>query len=264
MERRGHPNDHESPQRAEEVLAHAPRLVARGIHVCSAAVTLVRYPATTEFDTHQHDDAYLCLVTAGQYTEWTGLGRRDRARGEEITYRADSRHAVRTGPEGTSVLHVTDPNGCGWTRRPSPHAVGFLYQIAADLALLPARDDAAELHLESLLEELDSAGHADPPANWMAAARGCLRERYATTVRLTALAEEAGVHRSHFARAFRQTFGMTPGQYLVRLRVAAAVTRLRRSRQPIAMIAADTGFADQSHMGRCIRRYLGTTPGTRR
>jgi AraC-like DNA-binding protein len=37
--------------------------------------------------------------------------------------------------------------------------------------------------------------------------------------------------------------------------------RLLRAGEPIAAVAAETGFADQSHLGRLFRRTFGTTPG---
>jgi transcriptional regulator GlxA family with amidase domain len=54
---------------------------------------------------------------------------------------------------------------------------------------------------------------------------------------------------------------MTPGDYLRRVRVAAAIGLLRESNEPASIIALKTGFADQSHMGRCRRRFAGQTPG---
>ena len=37
--------------------------------------------------------------------------------------------------------------------------------------------------------------------------------------------------------------------------------RLLRAGQDIAAVAAETGFSDQSHLGRCFRRVFGVTPG---
>jgi AraC-like DNA-binding protein len=46
-----------------------------------------------------------------------------------------------------------------------------------------------------------------------------------------------------------------------RLNLARA---LLRNGEPIAAVAAHTGFADQSHLGRLLRRAFGTTPGAYR
>ena len=79
-------------------------------------------------------------------------------------------------------------------------------------------------------------------------------------MRLESLAADAEVHPSHFARAFKQHVGMSAGDYLRRIRVAAAVRRLENAEGSLCEIALETGFSDQSHMGRYFRRYLATTP----
>jgi AraC-like DNA-binding protein len=52
-------------------------------------------------------------------------------------------------------------------------------------------------------------------------------------------------------------FGLPPHQYLLQLRVDAA-RRLLAAKVPASEVAADVGFADQSHF---VRRFLGVTPG---
>ena len=53
-------------------LTEAPRTVAFDMQASSAVVISVTYPPNTNFDTHQHDDAFLCLAVAGGYEEWRG------------------------------------------------------------------------------------------------------------------------------------------------------------------------------------------------
>jgi AraC family transcriptional regulator len=74
------------------------------------------------------------------------------------------------------------------------------------------------------------------------------------------LAREAGVHPVHLARVFRKMERRTPGEYQQRLQVRSACDLLRDPEWPLAMIAAECGFADQSHFTRIFRRMTGTTP----
>jgi len=53
---------------------------------------------------------------------------------------------------------------------------------------------------------------------------------------------------------------MTPYRYVVHLRLQAALQRVRDGRMGLAEIAADTGFSDQSHLSRWIRRVHGVAP----
>jgi AraC family transcriptional regulator len=71
------------------------------------------------------------------------------------------------------------------------------------------------------------------------------------------LAELAGRSTFHFCRVFARSVGMTPHRYVVHLRLQAAIARIREGRSSLAAIAADTGFADQSHLSRWVRRVHG-------
>ena len=65
---------------------------------------------------------------------------------------------------------------------------------------------------------------------------------------------------SHFARAFKQTFRRPPYKWLLERRVDKARDLMINSRLPIADIAAQCGFADQSALNRSFKRIHGVTP----
>ncbi|MDQ2102747.1 AraC family transcriptional regulator [Azospirillum isscasi] len=75
-----------------------------------------------------------------------------------------------------------------------------------------------------------------------------------------AAARRAGMSREGFSRRFRRCHGVPPHAFRLLERLNDA-RRLLRAGEPIAAVAADTGFADQSHLGRCFRRAFGVTPG---
>ena len=58
--------------------------------------------------------------------------------------------------------------------------------------------------------------------------------------------------------------GCTIGEYLRRLRADRACRRLADDQAPLAAIAAECGYADQSHMTREIRRRYGRSPSALR
>jgi AraC family transcriptional regulator len=74
------------------------------------------------------------------------------------------------------------------------------------------------------------------------------------------LARIAGRSPFHFTRVFARSVGMTPHRYVVHLRLRRAIELLREGRSGLAEIAACTGFADQSHLSRWIRRVHGASP----
>lgn len=73
-------------------------------------------------------------------------------------------------------------------------------------------------------------------------------------------ADRAGMSREGFSRRFKKLQGLPPEEFRLLSRLNDA-RRLLRAGNPIAAVAAETGFSDQSHLGRCFRRFFGATPG---
>ena len=78
---------------------------------------------------------------------------------------------------------------------------------------------------------------------------------------LTVLADIACLSPYHFSRSFKQATGVGLQRYVIQRRLDRAKTLLRRTHQPIALIAQEVGFADQSHFSSIFRREMGVTPG---
>jgi AraC-like DNA-binding protein len=78
---------------------------------------------------------------------------------------------------------------------------------------------------------------------------------------VTAAARMLKMSASYFMRFFRKATGLTFSVYVDQLRVGRAHQLLVESDLSLAEIAAETGFCDQCHMNRHIRRRFGTTPG---
>ena len=80
-------------------------------------------------------------------------------------------------------------------------------------------------------------------------------------VALQQVAEACELSVSHFARAFKQTFRRPPYKWLTERRVDRARDLMTNSRLPLADIAIQCGFADQSPLNRTFKRIYGVTPG---
>ena len=78
---------------------------------------------------------------------------------------------------------------------------------------------------------------------------------------LTILADIACLSPYHFSRSFKQAVGVGPQRYVMQRRLEPAKTLMRRTRQPLALIALEAGFVDQSHLTAIFRREMGVTPG---
>ena len=81
---------------------------------------------------------------------------------------------------------------------------------------------------------------------------------------LESLARVAGLSVHHFARAFRQSTGEPPHQFLLRRRIERATEMLKQPELPLSEIALAVGFSDHSHFARHFRRLVGMSPGAAR
>lgn len=64
----------------------------------------------------------------------------------------------------------------------------------------------------------------------------------------------------HFSRAFRNSFGMSPLEYVIRRRMERAQDLMLSTDAPLSQIALDCGLADQAHFSRMFRRTVGESP----
>jgi transcriptional regulator GlxA family with amidase domain len=86
-----------------------------------------------------------------------------------------------------------------------------------------------------------------------------MHERPAEEWSLEALAARAGMSRSVFANAFRDTVGCTPGAYLQRWRVALVQQALRQGRA-LKLIADEVGYGSESALSRSFKASCGLSP----
>jgi AraC family transcriptional regulator len=91
-----------------------------------------------------------------------------------------------------------------------------------------------------------------------------IRDNLAGELSLAQLAELAGMSPSHFKVIFRRTTGQPVHQYVIRARVEYASDLIARDRLPLSQIALQSGFANQSHMSRCMKRLTGVSPASLR
>ncbi len=141
------------------------------------------------------------------------------------------------------------------------------------IAVRSALDDersTAEDSLRRAVEMLRGMGETAPPDKGQA--RGGLApwqirkvSNYVDahldrTIRNEDLAAVARLNASHFGRAFRNSFGEPPHEYVIRRRIERAQGLMLSTDAPLSAIALDCGLADQAHLSRLFRRVVGESP----
>ena len=261
------------PQRHDPVSFGSPRYstVAHG----PFEVTAAYFPARLHLEPHTHERSVVAITLSGRWTSRLGGRTCESAPGHVLVEPAGDRHSNDFAAGGARVLIVQpDPTfddllgPCrafltSLAHRPSVATHAVALRLARELA---RPDDLSPLAVQGLcLELLATAGreHARTPATrepWLAVVEDYLREHFRETPALPTLAALAGVHPSHLARVFRRRHGVSPAQFLRARRLEWALAALRETRESIAAIAHQAGFADQSHFTRLFRGATGLTP----
>ncbi|WP_424631676.1 helix-turn-helix transcriptional regulator [Bradyrhizobium sp. SYSU BS000235] len=87
-----------------------------------------------------------------------------------------------------------------------------------------------------------------------------LRSDADADVSLAALAADAGLSRFHFCRAFKESTGLSPHNWLRQHRLEQAMTLLRDPHNSVAMVAVSLGYTSQTAFAAAFRRLTGETP----
>lgn len=87
-----------------------------------------------------------------------------------------------------------------------------------------------------------------------------VREHLADDLSLVQLAAVLNMSPSHFKALFREAAGMPVHQYVIRQRVERAVELLVSTNLSLSEIAMQSGFSNQSHLARFMRRLIGVSP----
>jgi AraC-like DNA-binding protein len=74
------------------------------------------------------------------------------------------------------------------------------------------------------------------------------------------LAQLLDLSASHFCRAFKCTFGVSPRDYVLRRRIQVAQGLMLTTSEPLSSIALSCGMCDQAHFTHSFHRVVGETP----
>jgi AraC family transcriptional regulator len=238
------------------------------------------HPGGSRTPRHAHEHPYLCLVVSGGFTERSAEPSAECGPGSVVFHPAGEEHADRFGPTGARCFNVqidaATVAGLTGPERPLGRVAaegGRPSVAAARLRGLAGADRLAGLQVEALLLELLEAvgerrgrppGERRAPA-WLGRVVQRLRVGGAgRPPRVAAMAAAEGLHPVYLARTFRRFLGAAPVEYLERLRLERCTLVLARSAVPVARVAAEAGYADQSHFCRRFRRAYGMAPSAYR
>ena len=244
-------------------------------------VTLMRADFSDHaFERHSHDCFAIGITTYG-IQRFRCKGRQyDSRPGDLVLFNPDDDH---DGCRGTAdgfrytMWYVPDAfvASCVDGNRyfTHPHATdrrlaGTFGALSASLARTPAESLRAESLMRAFLGTMlarhgerpqPGAGPAAMGTAALARVKDYIRTYYARDITVADLASVAGLSRAHLTRAFTAAYHIPPHVYLNAVRIARAQAMIRLG-TPLAAVALECGFADQSHLTRRFKGSVGVTP----
>jgi len=237
-------------------------------------LTEVIHTCARRLPRHTHESAYFGLLLGGSYSE-------------RCTHRATDYQPFTMGFHPAALTHSDEVGACGsrmfcielrddylQRMRPFLTAPRFvpdlcasdatwlalrLYRVFAEGALdtLQLQELCGDM-LERVTSDAIRAETNCPP--WLNRAVELLHDRFRESLTLEDISEQVNIHPIHLSRVFRKLYCCTMADYINRLRIQFICRALESGWADLASLAADAGFADQSHMGRIFKSYTGQTP----
>jgi AraC-like DNA-binding protein len=218
------------------------RRITPGIETVTSSHSLPR---------HRHLSAYATIVVAGILEEAGYAGRIRATAGDVLIHGTLDCHANRLASAGLRLIRLEWHDLSG---------AGGLYRLDdVDEVARTAEKDVMEASL--LLEGTLRTKNVPSPGrknDWPDLLLGDMAAD--TALQIGEWAETNGLARETVSRGFAAAYGITPSVLRAELRARAAWLRVTRGSECLCQIAAETGFSDQAHMTRWIRRISGAPP----
>jgi AraC family transcriptional regulator len=243
------------------------------MHSAHFTVTAVSHADARVVPLHAHAHAFFSMLITGRYREWFGGEHWDARPLAMVLRPAQAEHRDEIGPGGALFLCV-DIAPAYWQALADAevrlHRRAFDDRPMSCMALRLLKELCEKRSgwrdvADSLVHELVTECVANPrrvqrrEPRWL---RRVLERLHAdpASQSLGTVAASVDLHPVHVSRMFKRHLGITVSQYLRGLRLQRAARALLESRQALADVAEDHGFADQSHMTRELSRATAWSP----
>jgi AraC family transcriptional regulator len=235
---------------------------ARLLHVVPSRSAVLRhafYGAGAQVERHTHEWPELVYGVGGPCLEAAAVTTVSKRR---LSYHpAGYTHALRYhGPTHVLAIELTgfDRETLPTETVPLPATLYGTVWAMLDAIVRDAGMDRVDEAIDLLAEGSRSAARQRP--GWLPAVIDRIHENWERPPSAAALAKLAGVSTTYLCRSFKRLMGVTLQQYGLLLRLDKARGLLWGTALPLPDVAAETGFADQSHLTRSLAMLSNQTP----
>ena len=243
--------------------------------VAGFLLTEFSYAARSDIPRHAHAAPYFSLVMRGAYRERCESKTQECTASSLLFHPAGELHADRFGDASTRIFSIElsrawidriDLHGLALDQRVTYHRAWAVELARRLYRAFRTEDSVTDLAVEGLTMELVAelprrrgAGQPTARPSWLDTAAS-LFGGAGRPPKLEDVAHGLGIQPGEIARAFRAHFQCSVAEYARRSRIASACELLTTSTLSLSAVASHTGFADQSHLTRELKRATGVTP----
>lgn len=207
---------------------------------------------------HHHGGPFATIVARGAYIELQGHAPRRCVAGHSLIVHGGPEEHADYFLDDVLCVNVELPWACASQVVSIDGVLGqATTRVLESYFRNPTRLGDCVRGLQALLAERLLPNRISPPA-WLQEV--LVNFAWCDAVPLQSAAKDVGIHPVQFSRAFRAHTGMSPSQFRLRSRLERASAMLLTNRSPLARVANECGFADQSHLTRTFNEALGLSP----
>ena len=238
-------------------------------------ITDTVYYTHDRVDWHYHEHPYITFLLTGRLVETSKKQTYTCGQGDLLFHNWDEAHANTKPPGSTIGFHME--LGQDWLTAMDydlNNLQGSFLSTHPSAQLLARRlhwetrqgDDTSRIGIEeTMVRLLDVLSHENNVQQrgkplWVKKMHALLNDGAYEGLSLTQLAALLDLHPVHLSRDFPKYFGCGLATYIRRIKILLSLPLLADPANSIAGVSYESGFADQSHYGRCFRNIMQTSP----
>lgn len=238
-------------------------------------ITLTETVYTHEWvDWHYHENAYFTYLLGGRMVEGSRKEKNICSQGTLLYHNCHEPHYNIKPPGYTKGFHIEAPaewikeqrlSGSieGKCRVTEPQILHNIHKIYNEFRQRSTDTGSAiEELLLDIFGVLERTGSGINKPIWLKEIIKIIEARFTENLSLNELSQLTGVHPVHLSRDFKKHFGCNVTSYIRRCRLELALKLISAKNRSLAQIAAECGFADQSHFIKWFKKTAGYTPNT--